>query len=99
MAAKVFIQSVDRRSIEKAKRCKAENLVRQLLAVQVSRYLYQRLRIKPTDEITANPSKSYIPFGLEPSIDSQIGVIVKVPALPGQVRFRAIQSCEYSSRT
>lgn len=56
MAAKVFIQSVDRRSITKAKRSRAENLVRQLLAVQVSRYLYRLLRIKPAGEVIPQPA-------------------------------------------
>jgi hypothetical protein len=109
MAAKVFIRSADRRSTDKVKRSVADYLVRQLLAVQVSRYLYQRLQIKPTEEVIAAPSESSGPsesVGMgklkwEPPKNkrnqkmhpwAQIGVFSQIPALPGQVRFRAIRA-------
>lgn len=51
------------------------------------------LKMRPVSE---HPLKSpaiannYIPWGLEPSIDARIGVIVQAPVLANQIRFRPI---------
>jgi hypothetical protein len=94
MAPKVFLRSIDQRTIDKVKRSRAESLVGQLLAIKLSPFEYQRVRIRPADEIESSPN-SYIPFGLEPLIDDQIGVFSQIPALPGQIRFRAVKAVQF----
>ena len=91
MAAKVFLRSVDQKTVYKVKRSRADSLVRRLLAIQVSRYLYQLVRVKASEEIDPAQPNNYIPWGLEPSIDARIGVIVQAPILEGQVRFRPVE--------
>lgn len=62
---------------------------------QVAEWIIENvlLRMLP---ISAHPPKqpatanSYIPFGLEPSIDARIGVKLQIPILANQIRFRAI---------
>ena len=90
MAAKVFLISADQRNTDKVKRSVAECLVRQLLAVKESAFVYRRIRVRPAGEQSANSTPKHIPWGLEPSIDARLGLIVQVPALPNQVRFRHV---------
>lgn len=68
-------------------------LVRRNLAEWVisNAVLRMRRELNPIRACDALPAKPpYIPWGLEPSIDSRIGVIVQAPVLANQVRFRAI---------
>lgn len=58
MAAKVFLQSEDAKATEKVKRSAAESLVRRLLAVQISSYIYRRVIAR---SVKAIASRHYIP--------------------------------------
>lgn len=60
MAAKVGLLSENQRSSEipaqRVRRAVADYLVRRLLAVQVAKYLYQRVKIRPAEQVIASPS-------------------------------------------
>ena len=90
MAAKVFLISADQRKTDKVKRSVAEYLVRQLLAVKESAFVYRRVCVRPAEEQASNPLPTYIPWGLEPLLDARMGVIEQIPTLPNQVRFRHV---------
>lgn len=45
-------------------------------------------KLGPQHKFIDIPRKLYIPDKLPPNIDAQLGVLVQIPALPNQVRYR-----------
>lgn len=79
------------------KKSGGQSLVRQGLAIWLIenvllRMLATRARSNPmghTLKSTPNCGRAtYIPDKLPANIDAQLGVLVQIPALPGQIRFR-----------
>jgi hypothetical protein len=99
MARKIGIMGVGQRTGQPrtyVKKSVAQLLIRRNLAEWVMANLVIRMRkeLSPIKAIflTGFTPKPFIPEHLPSSIDKRIGVIVKVPALPNQIRFRAIRA-------
>lgn len=89
MATKALLYSADKLSFEKTKESRCKALVRQLLAIEIGKRVYQYVvtHAHPGSKLFVK----YVPFGLEPLIDARIGVKDTTPQLPGQTRYRAFK--------
>ena len=74
------------------KKSGGQSLVRQQLAVwiveNVLLQMASRRQRAPLPLAGTLPTAQYIPDKLPANIDAQLGVLVQIPALPGQIRFR-----------
>lgn len=72
------------------KRSDGQTQVRRGMAAWVIKNVL--LQLAPPRRATKEPLQraEYIPFGLEPLIDAELGVMDMSPILPGQIRFRGM---------
>lgn len=98
MASKVSVLGYSQNSTDqpnrRIKRSGAYSLVRRQVADWITEPYLLRMReeaiaVRAVDLLPKQAP--YIPFGLDPSIDAQLGTIPQFPVLTNQVRFRHIQ--------
>src|SRR6185437_1364540 len=69
-----------------------ENVLLQMLAQSLARTISQPYANSMSNTLnpTPNRGRAYIPEKLPANIDIRLGLIVQVPALPNQIRFRHV---------
>jgi hypothetical protein len=103
MATKALLYSADSLSFEKTKESRCKALVRQLLAIEISRRIYQRVTTRKAEIISTARSRSapkqFIPEYLEPVIDKRLGVKFINPASAANLtKFRPLNWIERSQQ-
>lgn len=81
MAAKVILISEDGLKRTREKRSYVEGLVRRLEATALGKYLYKRLKIRRSDEITLDGAKLFIPDTLPKQYELP-GIVFKLKSDP-----------------